>query len=199
MDAALAWVGWIAEWFAKWVPKVEIVPTTHKAVKFRRGDEVIPLGPGVHVYWPLITEFRVYDFAVLGLANGTFEVRVFASARQAVDLRPQVLTLKDDKTVLLGALITYEIEDIEKALAHTWDIEESVKDSALSAATEVCAALTWPELKELQQTGKINIRLRASARNVLRDYGVNVIKMNLTDLALAKVYKLVQSNNTISR
>lgn len=181
MDAALAWVGWIAEWFAKWVPKVEIVPTTHKAVKFRRGDEVIPLGPGVHVYWPLITEFRVY-----------------ASARQAVDLRPQVLTLKDDKTVLLGALITYEIEDIEKALAHTWDIEESVKDSALSAATEVCAALTWPELKELQQTGKINIRLRASARNVLRDYGVNVIKMNLTDLALAKVYKLVQSNNTIS-
>lgn len=180
MDSALAWVGWIAEWLGKWIPRIEIIPTTHKGVKFRRGNEVHALEPGLHIYWPLITEFRVY-----------------ATARQAVDLRPQVLTLKDGTTVLIGALITYEIDDIEKALARTWDVEESVRDSALSAITEVCLPLSWSELKELAHSNKLNIKLRASARPVLAEYGVKVLKLTLTDLAITFVAKLVQSTNTI--
>lgn len=176
MEAALAWVGQIAEWVGKFIPRWEIVDTVHGAIKFVRGARVVALGPGIHWYWPVLTEFHVYPIA-----------------RQAVDLRAQTLVTTDDKVVVVGGLIVYEIEDLEKILAHTYDPDQTIRDITISAIHDVCCAMTWADLKREQQRGTLDTKLRRESQKGLSDYGVRVLKTTLTDLAPCRVLKLVQS------
>lgn len=180
IESAFGWIGQLVGWIGAWIPRLEIVPTTHGAVKFRRGDEVVALGPGLHFWWPLITEFRKYPTAI-----------------QTVDLRPQKLTTKDDQTVLVGALIAYTITDIAAGLAHTWDLEETLRDGALRAVTRVVLGLTWEELKQEARKGTLDTKLRREAQKALTQYGAEVSEMSLTDITRTKVYSLVQSTNLI--
>lgn len=180
MESAFAWIGAVMEWVGAWIPRIVIIPTTHAAIKFRRGDEVIPLKAGLHVYWPLVTLLKQYPIAM-----------------QSMDLRPQKLTTGDDKSVLVGAMISYRIANIEKALAHTWDPDSTIADAALRVATRVVLSLHWGELKNKAQKRTLDTMLKNEAQRVLERYGVEVIEMTLTDLALTKVYSLVQSTNVI--
>lgn len=168
------------EWFGQFVPRIVIVPTTHAAIKWRRGDEVHALSAGLHVYWPLVTIFKQYPIAM-----------------QSMDLRPQKLTTGDNKTVLVGAMISYRITDIEKVLAHTWDADATIADAALRVATRIVLSLHWEELKNKAKKRTLDTMLKNEAQRVLERYGVEVIEMTLTDLALTKVYSLVQSTNVI--
>lgn len=176
MDSALAWIGQIAAWIGQFIPRWQIVDTTRGAVKFVRGSRVVKLGPGLHWFWPVLTDFHVYP-----------------TARQAVDLRAQTFVTEDDKTIVVGGLIVYEIEDIEKILAHTYDPEETIRDITLSAIHDVCCQMSWDELKREQRRGTLDTKLRRESQKGLIDYGVKVLKTTLTDLAPCRVLKLVQS------
>lgn len=178
MDAALAWVGHLAEWFGKFFPRWVIVNTTHAGVKFVRGKKVIPLPPGVHWYWPATTDLEIYP-----------------TARQAADLRTQTLMTTDGKTLVVGGLIVYQIVDIEAILAHTWDPEQTIKDIALSAIHDVLVRLSWIDIRTEQEHGTLALRLRKRVRQELAKYGVKVLKVTLTDLAQTRVYKLIQSQS----
>lgn len=178
MDAAFAWVGQIVDWFGQFLPRWTIVKTTHAAVKFVRGHKVVALGPGWHLYWPLTTEFESYPVV-----------------RQAADLRTQTLMTTDGKTLVVGGLVVYEIRDIAAILAHTWDPEQTIKDIALSAVHDVLVCMSWVDIRTAQESGTLNLRLRKRVRAELERYGVRVLKTTLTDLAQARVYKLMNSTS----
>lgn len=180
MESALGWLGAIMDWIGQFIPRIEILPTTDGAVKFVRGSRVVPIGAGLHVYWPLTTKF----------------IRL-AVATQTLDLRPQKLTTADDKTVIVGGLISYEIEDIKKALADTWNVDATIKDASLRAVTRTVLSLSWDELKSKARKGTLDTILRNEARKALEPYGVRVLEMSLTDLATTRVYSLVQATNEI--
>lgn len=174
MAEAFAWIGQIFEWIGQFFPHLKIVPTTAAAIKFIRGSKVVPLGPGWHWYWPFTTMFVEYPVA-----------------RQAVDLRAQTIVTRDDKTIVVGGLIVFEIVDIERCLAHTYDPEDTIKDISLSAIHDVVCQYTWEDLKEAQRNGKLNKKLREEVRRGLQPYGVRLIKATLTDLAICRVFKLM--------
>lgn len=176
MESALAWIGQVAEWIGRFFPRWEIVDTVHGGIKFVKGARVVRLSPGIHWYWPLTTDFHLYP-----------------TARQAVDLRAQTLVTTDDRVVVVGGLIVYEIDDIEKILAHTYDPEETVRDITLSAIHDVCCQFSWDDLKVEQRKGTLDTKLRREAQKGLESYGVKVLKTTLTDLAPCRVLKLVQS------
>jgi regulator of protease activity HflC (stomatin/prohibitin superfamily) len=193
MDSALGWIGQIASWFGQFFPHWQIVQTTQGGVKmraFRLRDvflfrphtmTVVALSPGLHTFWPFATALLIYP-----------------TARQATDLRPQVFVTKDDKTVLVGGLIVYEIGDIEAILASTFDPDDTIKDIALTAVHDVCSQLTWDDLKSRQRDGSLDRDLRREAKKDLGRYGVTVLKMTLTDLAPCRVIKLANSmSNTV--
>ena len=183
MESALAWIGQIAEWVGKFIPRWEIVDTVHGAIKFVKGSRVVRLGPGIHWYWPVVTDFHVYPVA-----------------RQGVDLRAQVFVTEDDQSVAVGGLIVYEIEDIERILAHTYDPEETIHDITLSAIHDVCCQMSWPELKSEQRRGTLDTKLRNEAKKGLTDYGVKVLKVTLTDMApVDAVVKLLQKDGGIAK
>lgn len=174
MSEAFVWLSDLVKWFAQFFPRWVIIDTTKAGVKWVWGKHVIKLGPGWHIYWPFSTQFQMYP-----------------TARQATDLRPQVITTADNKTILVGGFITYEITDIEAILARTYDPEETIADITLTAFHTVCCRQTWAELREKQTTGALDRQIRFYARKFLAPYGVRVLKTSLTDLAPTSVMKLV--------
>jgi regulator of protease activity HflC (stomatin/prohibitin superfamily) len=178
MEGALAWIGQIAEWVGRFVPRWEIIPTTHGGVKFVKGHKVVPLGPGLHFFWPLVTELTTYPMA-----------------RQAVDLRTQTFVTHDDKVIAVGGLIVYEIKDIAAILAHTYDPQETIRDITATAIHDVCCQKSWDELKAGQRSGSLDRDLRRETAKGLDSYGVKVLKTTLTDLAPCRVLKVISSSS----
>jgi regulator of protease activity HflC (stomatin/prohibitin superfamily) len=173
---ALDWIGQIADWLGRFFPRWVIVETTHGAVKWVKGSRVVALGPGVHWFWPITTEFLSYPIV-----------------RQTVDLRAQTLCTTDDKSIVVGGMIVYEIYDIEAIVARTFEPDDTIKDISLSAIHDVCCQKSWDELKEAQRTGALNRELKKEAARELDKFGVKVLKTTLTDMALCRVIKLMTS------
>lgn len=178
MNEAFAWLGQVVEWIGRFVPRWEVLDLTQGAVKFVGGKKAVPLGPGIHWYWPVMTKLFIYP-----------------TARQADDLRSQTMVTTDDKVIVVGGMIVYEVEDIEKLLAHTYHASQAVKDLSLTVIHDVCCQMSWEELKQGQRKGTLDTRLRNAAKEALEPYGVRVIKAMLTDLAPAEVIKILQSTS----
>lgn len=185
MESAFAWLGDFINWLVQFVPQYKVVITTQGAVKFksfqfrdpfRGGITVETCQPGFLVYWPFVTDITVYP-----------------TARQGNDLRSQTLVTKDDRSVTVGAMIIYEIHDLEAIVAHTYDPEETIMDIAVTAVHEVCCKRTWDELLEGQRRSTLDTALRNETQRQLNDYGVKVLKVALTDMAPTRVYRLIQS------
>jgi len=176
MGDALAWIGQIAGWIGQFIPRWVIVDTTHAAVKFVRGSNVIPCSAGIHWFWPVTTNMVLHPIA-----------------RQTSNLKTQTVTTKDKQVRAVGGMIVFEIADIEKILAHTFDPDETIRDITMSAIHDVCCGYTADELHDLQQDGKLERALKAEAKKELDRYGVRVIRMTLTDLAPCRVLKVITS------
>lgn len=178
MEAAFAWIGAIAEWFGQFVPRILILNTTMGAVKFVRGARAVPLASGMHIWWPLTTEVITYPVA-----------------RQTDNLRTQTIVTSDSHTIVVGGMVVYEVSDIEKLVAHTYHPQDTIKDVSMTAIHDVCCLMTWEELKTAQRDGRLDRRLRSETHSALKPYGIQVLKVQLTDLAPARVLKLIQSQS----
>lgn len=179
MESAFAWLGAIFEWVGRWVPRIIIVDTIHQAVKFVWGKNIVPLGPGWYLWWPISTTVTLYP-----------------TARQACNLQAQTITTKDGKTVIVAGLLVYEITDIVAAVATTYEPEETAKAIVLAAVHDICTQYTWEELQSHIRDGKLAREMRAEAKKDLDKYGVRVFNLTLTDLAPCRVLKLVSSAAT---
>ena len=176
MQGAFEWIGQIIAWFGMFVPRWIVLDATMGGVKFVRGARAVALAPGIHWYWPVLTTLQTYPIA-----------------RQTDNLPSQILVTTDDKTIVISAMIVYQVEDIEMLLAHTYSAEKTIQDIGLSAIRRVCCRMTWAELKAEDQKGTLDTKLKNAASSGLEDYGVLVLKTMLTDLAPCRVMRLVQS------
>ena len=87
---------------------------------FKRGWKPKTLKPGLHFYWPLVTELE------------TFPV-----VRQPVKLSRQTLTTKDNITVGVSGVVTYRIRDILAFFTNTYEGDDTIEDIALTSITQV--------------------------------------------------------------
>lgn len=176
MESALAWVGQVAEWVGRWIPRWVILDVTTGGVKYVKGRPRLCEPGKVHWYWPATTTFETYPVA-----------------RQADDLRSQTIVTADDRTVIVGGMIVYEVEDVMLLLPRVFKAAQTVKDITLTCIHDVCCRMKWEEIKAGQRRGNLDVRLKKAAQDALSDYGINVIKVQLTDLAPARVMKLFQT------
>lgn len=173
MEGAFAWLSDLIGWFGKFFPNYRIVRATHGAVKFIRG-RVVHCPPGFYVYWPVTTEWDTYPIA-----------------RQAVVLRPQTLTTSDQKTIVIGCVLSYRVVDVLACLTKMFCPDETIEEISLGIANRVIASKTWQELQESHRSGALDAELKREARKALRQYGVSVLSASITDLAPCKVLKLM--------
>jgi len=180
MEGALGWIGEGVRWLAKFIPRWEIIDTTHGGVKFVYGKNIKVVGPGIHWWWPLVTQFNTYP-----------------TARQANTLPPQTLMTSDGQSVGVSALIVYEVEDIEPLVAHTFDPDNTIEDIAQAAVHDVLSQQTWDELRQGSHTRTLHTTLRQEAQKGLKPFGVRVLRVSLVDLAPCYMVRLLQATKPV--
>jgi len=178
METAFAWLGQIFDALLSFVPRILIVRATHGGVRWRHGSKVIPMFPGLHVYWPLVTE-----------------IEIIVTARQTLALPKQVLTTKDHKKIVIGTVVVYKIRDVVQAVGRTnWDVDTTINDITQAAVVSVIARHTLQELLDMVAKDTLNDALSEATRKELRQFGVFISRCKLTDFADCRVYKLVMDS-----
>lgn len=179
MGDAFAWVGQIVAWFGAFIPRWAILNTTEEAVKFVGGSKVVVCTTGIHWYWPATTEFIAYPVV-----------------RQTDRLDSQTLESADGKTFLVSAMIIYRVVDLAALIPTTHNAQQAIADIAMSAVHDVLCQYDWADIQSMQRRNTLKTQLRNEAQKQLKDYGVEVIKLQINTLARCRVIKLSQSTSS---
>lgn len=171
MDKALGWIGEIFQTLLRLVPWLVIVPATHEGVAFVRGRHVKKWGPGLHWYWPVATQYKL-----------------IAVVRQTQLIQSKVVMTKDHKTVIVGALVTYYVDDVVSALAKVADLASDVMERSQGAIYEVIAQHTLEEIQSDRNGFKGLLTQRCA--EAMNGYGVQIIQAQLTEFAPARALAL---------
>lgn len=174
MEGALDWIGQLVHWIASLFPRIRIVRSTHGGVKFQRGKTIKEIGPGLTVYWPIVTE-----------------IDIIPVARQTHNLPTQCAVTKDKVEVAMGGVVIYRITNVVKALSRNWDFNDTINDIALTAIIPVIMSHTYDELVEQIASNSIQHLLTQEVRSKLSRYGVTVSYVGLTDFSKCLVIKNV--------
>ncbi len=171
MDAALGWIGTIAEFFIDLIPTLGICRANHAGVKFRRGKFVDEIKPGLFWYWPVVTECVLIP-----------------TARQTLDLTPQKLQTKDDVTVTVEGVVVFYVRNVKQALVDTWDHEDTISDVALKALVRSVTRRSFEEFRGVLADGSIEEELTAICHDSLKEFGVTVREFFVSDFARCRVF-----------
>lgn len=164
MDRAFGWIGEIFQTLLKLVPWLVIVPATHGGVAFVHGHRVKEWKPGLHWYWPVATTYKL-----------------MVTVRQTQRIQSKVVMTKDLRTVIVGALVTYFVDDIIAAVAKIADLPSDVIERSQG---EILAAVSEVSLEDVQ-VGRLDFNKRLTERSskALNGYGVCVLQVQLTEFA----------------
>ena len=173
MGAAFEWINNIASWFGQFVPRMQIIESTHNGVKFVGGNKPKVLGPGLHIYWPLTTI-----------------VHTMPVVRQTYNVISQVLVTKDGKSVSIGVVLVYKIDDVMKAIAESYDHVNTMSDITMCG---VVGAVTSRTLEEMiaQIEDKVESDLTKVTRRELKPFGIYVDRCAVTDFSPCRCIKLL--------
>jgi len=181
MDA-FTWFGNLMEWFGSLIPKIKIVRATHGGVRFRGGKRIQEMKPGIHVYWPIVTE-----------------IDVIPVARQTHNLVTQCVMTKDGKQIVVGGVVIYSIVDVVKALSKNWDFNDTINDVSLTAIFSVIIDLTLDEVISKINDGSFEKTLTMEVRSNLRRYGVYAHRAALTDFSTCQTLNSVGNVTPLAR
>jgi hypothetical protein len=99
----------------------------------------------------------------------------------------------DGKAFIIAGTITYQVVDLMALLTTTHNAMTNTQELAASAVHDVCCEYSWAELQDKQKRGVLKTELKNEAQKQLRDYGVQVLKLQITSMARCRVYKISQS------
>jgi regulator of protease activity HflC (stomatin/prohibitin superfamily) len=177
MESAFAWLNQLFQAIYQLFPRILIVRATHGGVKSVRGEHVKLLLPGLHVYWPMMTD-----------------VEVIVTARQTLAIPDQVMATKDGKKVVVKTLVVYKIPDPVRAIGKlNWDVDTTINDMTQAAVVRVVATHTYDEIMAGIRDESLTKTLTKETRRELRQFGVHVSRCKLVDFADCKVFKLLMS------
>jgi len=171
VEKAFGWIGEIFQSLLKLIPWLVIVPVTHGGVAFVRGRRVKEWKPGLHWYWPVVTTYKL-----------------MVTVRQTQMIQSKVVMTKDLRTVIVGALVTYTVDDVVAAIAKIADLPSDIMERSLGA---ILAEVSENTLEEIQ-FGRMRFNNNVTERvgEVLNGYGVRVLHAQLTEFAPCRAYSI---------
>jgi regulator of protease activity HflC (stomatin/prohibitin superfamily) len=164
VDKAFGWIGEIFQTLLRLVPWLVIVPATHAGVAFVHGHRVKKWEPGLHWYWPVVTSYKLT-----------------MTVRQTQKIQSKVLMTSDRKTVVIGAMVTYYVDDIVAALAHIADLASDVIERAQGAILNEVSEHTLDEIQDDRTA--FNVKLGDVVGAALNGYGVKILQIQVTEFA----------------
>jgi len=159
MDAALGWIGDLVRYFARLVPRLQLVRITERSIKFRR-HRAAEVGPGLHWWWPVTTEMDVYPVV-----------------RQIVSLEPQMIQTSEGKTIVVDGVIVYTIADLYTFCVDNHDAEQNMAELAQAGMRKAVLGTPIDEINAGR--AKFDNRLTMEAQRSLKGFGVEIESMRL--------------------
>lgn len=156
------------------IPRFLLVEKTHKAIGFIRGNKVRIYEPGFfkNWYWPIWTSITEYPVV-----------------RQTVPLPQQVLTTRDDVTIVVDSMMVHSIANMENAFTRQEDLNDTIRDLTLASNKTIIMGYTYEEMKNSELIDK---KLTSGVSKKLLYYGVKVHDVKLT--SFAKTFVVTLSN-----
>jgi regulator of protease activity HflC (stomatin/prohibitin superfamily) len=171
VEQVFGWIGQIFQTLLKLFPWLVIVPATHGGVAFVHGHRVKEWKSGLHWYWPVATTYKL-----------------IAVVRQTQMIQAKVVMTKDLQTVIVGALVTYWVNDVVSAVAKIADLPSDVIERSQEAVFAEVGELT---LKEIQSDRiAFNRRLTQKVSETLNGYGVQILACQLTEFAPCRAFAI---------
>jgi regulator of protease activity HflC (stomatin/prohibitin superfamily) len=171
VDRAFGWIGEIFQTLLKLIPWLVIVPATHGGVAFVRGFKVKEWKPGLHWYWPVVTSYKL-----------------MTTVRQTQRIQSKVVMTKDLRTVTVGALVTYFVDDVVSAIAKIADLPSDVMERSQGAILAVVGENTLEGIQADRLLFNKNLTERVAG--VLNGYGVQVLQAQLTEFAPCRAFAI---------
>ena len=100
------------------------------------------------------------------------------------------VTIKDGKSIGYHAIVTYQINDIEKALLEVYDDDHAVRDACAGEIARVLMSHTWEEIINEQ----IYEDLTKACRKRAWKWGVEIMSVQLASLALVKNLRIMTNS-----
>ena len=155
----------------KFLPWLIIVPATHGGVAFVYGWRIKEWKPGLHWYWPLVTTYKT-----------------MATVRQTQRIQSKIVMTKDHKTVTVGALVTYCVDDVVSAIAKIADLPSDIMERSQGA---ILAEVSERTLEEIQSDRVgFNAGLTERVGSALNGYGVQILHAQLTEFAPCRAFAI---------
>jgi modulator of FtsH protease HflK len=152
-----------------------VVDHYEEAVVLRFGVFHRKLAPGFHWIIPFQVERAIADNVV----------------PRTVNLGAQSLTTSDGKSIVVSGVITASIRDIKKATLEVESVDHALRDSCYGAIGIHVAGNTWDHLR----TEEGSEALTKACRKQGWRYGLEIEKVQLSDLTYSKSLALHVSNN----
>jgi regulator of protease activity HflC (stomatin/prohibitin superfamily) len=171
VDKAFGWIGEIFQTLLRLLPWLVIVPATHGGVAFVHGRRIKEWKPGLHWYWPVVTTYKLV-----------------AIVRQTQRIQSKVIMTKDLRTVTVGALVTYVVDDVVSAVAKIADLPSDIMERSQGA---ILAEVSGRTLEEIQANRlEFNASLTERVGSVLNGYGVQILQAQLTEFAPCRAFAI---------
>ena len=171
MESALGWLGDIFKFIFSLFPHIVIVRKTHAGICWRYGAHERIWDPGLHVYWPLVSEYELYP-----------------TVEQTINLQTQTLVTADNCTIAVGGIIQIRIDRVGDILGKVFDPEQTVSDVCMVALRRVITQRTMDELRK--ESDRLDGELQAAVQAKVAAYGVYVLAAALSDFSPCFVVKL---------
>lgn len=149
----------------------QVIDAFEKGALCRWGVFKKVLHPGFHWKWP----FADYVFSAI-------------TTPDTIDLRPFTLTTNDGKTISIGAVVEFEIEDVVKYLIDTNDARSNMHDICLGIISDDIEDRDWEEIKKKTTKNSVQRKITTACKEM----GISVIGFHFTTKAVTRSFSLIR-------
>lgn len=140
------------------------------ALMVRNGHIRQPLGPGLHWRWWFIEE-----------------VKRWPAVEVALDLDTAGITSTDGVSFVLSANIGYRLVDISQSWRSLWNMESTMKKTAIGIIATSCSTYSWSGLCMSRES--VEYRLLTELNQLFGSWGLQVTRVHLTDLIQGRAHR----------
>lgn len=146
-----------------------------RTVILRWGKYHRTLEPGLHFKWPFA------EFPIQAVTCTTTE-----------RTPPQTLTTKDGQSVVVAAIIRYNIKDPAKYVCDVWDQRDVLLDVTMGAIGQQVRSRDWASLRDSPPTDEVYREVRKQCHR----FGFDVEAVTFTDLGRVNSLRLISPHAT---
>ncbi len=175
MSNMFGWIDHIAQFVLSLFPHLHVVNANEQGVKFSRGKNVRHLRPGLHWYWPLLTE----------------EPTNVPVTRQTLSLASIKATTKDGERVAVTVALVFQVSDVIKAAVRTVDLDDALSDIGGSTVLSYLLSNDWSDILQDIAKDRMQESVLRTAADYMADYGITVLEVRCRDAAATYSISLI--------